>query len=173
MTKRDMQICTSGGNNKIRDKASGANGPGSKSIMSYLDLLHREIDLINESHPLSTVYIGGGTPSILSVSQIAQLLNHLKNHFGFQDGAEITLEIDPASFTRFSLEGYLDAGINRISLGAQSFDNKVLFELYYQLVMFYLQLAVLGLAVVNSLIFMYMDYIKLMKLWDQLEEIIL
>tara|TARA_Y100001968_G_scaffold332531_1_gene391029 strand:- start:2057 stop:3223 length:1167 start_codon:yes stop_codon:yes gene_type:complete len=110
----------------LGDKASGESGPGSNSIKSYLKLLFQEIDLIQDCYPLTTIYIGGGTPSLLTPSQINSLLNHLKNKFGFQDGSEITLEIDPASFTQNDLLAFLDAGINRISLGGQSFNDLVL-----------------------------------------------
>ncbi len=110
----------------LGDKASGVEGPGSLSIKSYLDFLHREIALVPIGPPLSTVYIGGGTPSLLSPSQISSLLNHLQIRFGLQYGAEITLEIDPASFNENDLKGYLDAGINRVSLGVQSFEDIVL-----------------------------------------------
>ena len=113
----------------LGDKASGDDGPGSNSIKSYLSLLHREIDLISEGDPLSTVYIGGGTPSLLAPHQIGSLLEHLQNVFGFQYGAEITLEIDPASFDKSSLEGFLEIGINRLSLGGQSFDNDLLLNI--------------------------------------------
>ncbi len=110
----------------LGDSAQGDHGPGSNSIKSYLDLLYRDISLSPKGIPLATVYIGGGTPSLLSSYQVASLLDHLRVHFGFQYGAEITLEIDPASFDKVSLEGFLEAGINRLSLGAQSFDNNVL-----------------------------------------------
>jgi len=113
----------------LGDSARGEHGPGSNSIKSYLDLLYRDISLSPKGIPLATIYIGGGTPSLLSASQVASLLDHLRSHFGFQYGAEITLEIDPASFDKRSLEGFLDAGINRLSLGAQSFDDNVLREL--------------------------------------------
>ena len=113
----------------LGDSAGGEIGPGSNSIKAYLKLLHREIDLFQKGSPLATVYIGGGTPSLLSASQLANLLDHLRKHFGFQYGAEITLEIDPASFDKNSLIGFLEAGVNRISLGAQSFDNNVLKQL--------------------------------------------
>ncbi|KGG14311.1 Oxygen independent coproporphyrinogen III oxidase [Prochlorococcus sp. SS52] len=111
------------------DRAGTENGPGSSSVKSYLNLLHREISLAPKVASLSTVYIGGGTPSILSADQVANLLDHLRLHFGFQNGAEISFEVDPASFDTFSLEGFLDAGVNRLSLGAQSFDDKVLAQL--------------------------------------------
>ena len=113
----------------LGDRARGEHGPGSNSIKSYLDLLYRDISLSPKGIPLATIYIGGGTPSLLSASQVGSLLDHLRSHFGFQYGAEITLEIDPASFDKRSLEGFLDAGINRLSLGAQSFDDNVLREL--------------------------------------------
>ena len=113
----------------LGDRASGEIGPGSASIKSYLKLLHREIDLIKEGDPLSTVYIGGGTPSLLSPLQIRALLDHLRNVFGFQDGAEITLEVDPASFEERELDDFLEIGINRFSLGGQSFDDQLLKKL--------------------------------------------
>ena len=110
----------------LGDKASGDIGTGSYSIKSYLKLLHREIDLIREGEPLSTIYIGGGTPSLLSPDQIGSLIEHLKVKFGFQYGSEITLEVDPASFNEFILEEFLNTGINRVSLGGQSFDDEIL-----------------------------------------------
>ncbi len=110
----------------LGDKANGTSGTGSRSIKSYLGLLHREISLASDGPPLSTIYIGGGTPSLLSPGQIKSLLDHLRNQFGFQDGVEITMEIDPASFDQRQLEGYQLSGINRVSLGGQSFNDKVL-----------------------------------------------
>ncbi|KGG11973.1 MULTISPECIES: radical SAM family heme chaperone HemW [Prochlorococcus] len=113
----------------LGDFADGEFGSGSASVKAYLELLFREVALIPKAYPLSTVYIGGGTPSILSPKQISALLGRLERHFGFQDGAEITLEIDPASFNKQKLQEYLGVGINRVSLGAQSFDNEVLASL--------------------------------------------
>ncbi len=110
----------------LGDKARGDYGPGSSSIKSYLKLLFKEIEITPEGPPLATLYIGGGTPSLLTPDQIFELLSHLKKNFGFQHGAEISLEIDPASFNQKDLLEYLSAGINRLSLGAQSFDNEVL-----------------------------------------------
>ena len=69
----------------LGDKASGENGPGSSSIKSYLNLLHREIAIVPSGPPLSTVYIGGGTPSLLTPSQISSLLEHLRSRFGIQE----------------------------------------------------------------------------------------
>ena len=113
----------------LGDKAGKENAPGSSSIRTYLRLLHEEIDLIQEGSPLSTVYIGGGTPSLLTSSQISSLLDHLREVFGLQNGAEITLEVDPASFDKSALEDFLAIGINRLSLGGQSFDDELLLKL--------------------------------------------
>ena len=113
----------------LGDRAGKEAGPGSASIQEYLSLLHQEIAGAPTGPPLSTVYIGGGTPSLLLPAQIQELLTALRRQFGFQPGAEITLEMDPASFDRARLEAVLATGVNRISLGGQSFDDEVLAEL--------------------------------------------
>ena len=110
----------------LGDRADGGSGPGSASIAAYLALLHREIALTPSGPPLSTVYLGGGTPSLLTPAQIADLLEALRRRYGLAAGAEISLEMDPASFDQARLQGYLAAGINRVSLGGQSFDDAVL-----------------------------------------------
>ena len=103
-----------------------AGGPGITSINSYLDLLHREISIAPKGPPLSTIYLGGGTPSLLNKDEVCDLLKHLQKKFGFQNGAELTMEVDPATFSENDLKEYLQIGINRLSLGAQSFDDKTL-----------------------------------------------
>ncbi len=110
----------------LGDRARGSVGPGSSSINAYLKLLHKEVSLCPYGPPLATVYLGGGTPSLLTPQQISSLLENLRNHFGFQQGAEVTLEMDPASFDREYLQKVLEIGINRVSLGGQSFDDTVL-----------------------------------------------
>ncbi|MFM2079780.1 MAG: radical family heme chaperone HemW [Cyanobacteriota bacterium] len=111
----------------LGDRAGGAEGePGSRSISTYLLQLHREIAAAPPGPPLSTIYVGGGTPSLLTPGQLAELLGQLHRRFGVAPGAEISLEMDPASFDRSRLEGYLEAGVNRVSLGGQSFDDGVL-----------------------------------------------
>lgn len=110
----------------LGDRVDAAAGPGRASIEAYLALLHEEIALAPPGPPLSTVYIGGGTPSLLTPAQIETLLHRLEDRFGVQQGAEITLEMDPASFDQAALGALLDAGVNRVSLGGQSFDDGVL-----------------------------------------------
>lgn len=103
-----------------------ADGERSASIPAYLALLEGEIAAAPAGPPLSTVYLGGGTPSLLSPAQVEGLLDALARRFGLAPGAEISLELDPASFDQGRLAGYLAAGINRVSLGGQSFDDAVL-----------------------------------------------
>lgn len=111
----------------LGDRAAGeAGAPGSPSIAAYLELLHREIAAAPAGPPLSTVYLGGGTPSLLTPEQVTGLLGLLRRQFGLAPAAEVSLELDPASFDRQRLAGYLAAGVNRVSLGGQSFDDAVL-----------------------------------------------
>ena len=111
----------------LGDRAGGAPGQtGSRSIEAYLELLCGEIEASPAGPPLSTIYVGGGTPSMLTAEQLRAVLRSLKRRYGFAPGAEISLELDPASFDQTRLQGYLRAGVNRVSLGGQSFDDDVL-----------------------------------------------
>ena len=112
----------------LGDRIDSQNGNGSNSIKDYLFYLKKEILSIKHKSSLSTLYIGGGTPSILNYLQIKELVNIFRNSYGFDDGAEITMEVDPASFEEKDLYGFIDAGINRFSLGAQSFNDEILKE---------------------------------------------
>ena len=99
---------------------------------SYVEVLKREIDAASsdfsfkDSTKLETIYFGGGTPSLLSPDLINALINHLETNFGIEKTAEITLEMDPGTFDLEKLIEYKNAGINRISMGVQSFDQEVL-----------------------------------------------
>ena len=110
----------------LGDSSEAPGSPGKTSINAYLDLLHREIAIAPRGPALSTIYLGGGTPSLLNKHQVADLLENLQRKFRFQDGAEITMEVDPATFIENDLEGYIEIGINRFSLGGQSFDDRTL-----------------------------------------------
>lgn len=110
----------------LGDRADGAS---SGSIAAYLPLLHREIASSPAGPPLATVYLGGGTPSMLTGAQVAAILEALECRYGLAQGAELSLELDPASFDQARLADYLAAGINRVSLGGQSFDDRVLADL--------------------------------------------
>jgi len=110
----------------LGDSAETSGSPGINSINAYLDLLNREISIAPQGPVLSTIYLGGGTPSLLNKDQLGDLLENLHKKFGIQDGAEITMEVDPATFSEHDLQGYTEIGINRLSLGGQSFDDRTL-----------------------------------------------
>jgi putative oxygen-independent coproporphyrinogen III oxidase len=107
----------------LGDKADGGHSAG---IARYLEWLHREIAASPDGPPLSTVYFGGGTPSLLTAQQVEDLLEALGRRYGIAQGAEITLEMDPATFDEARLRALLRGGVNRVSLGGQSLDDAVL-----------------------------------------------
>ncbi|PSN10953.1 coproporphyrinogen III oxidase, partial [filamentous cyanobacterium CCT1] len=103
-------------------------GETSGTVESYMGVLCAEIAAtpkLNEQ-PLQTVFFGGGTPSLLAVSQLEQILNQLDRRFGIAPTAEISMEMDPGTFDLDHLQGYLANGINRISLGVQALDDALL-----------------------------------------------
>ncbi|HIK56002.1 MAG TPA: coproporphyrinogen III oxidase [Synechococcales cyanobacterium M55_K2018_004] len=102
-------------------------GETSRAIAQYVEVLCQEIRATpNLGLPLQTVFFGGGTPSLLSVAQLQQILAVLEDHFGFAAAVEISMEMDPGTFARSHLQGYLAAGVNRVSLGVQAFQQELL-----------------------------------------------
>lgn len=98
----------------------------------YVKTLTKEISGFSKAIPgsaIDTIYFGGGTPSTLSFSQIARILEAIKSQFEVQAGAEITLEIDPATTTLDELRELRRCGINRASFGAQTFNDRELRKL--------------------------------------------
>ena len=75
----------------------------------------------NEKEICETIYFGGGTPSILDVDDIAMLFDALRSKFNIAADAEITLEANPDDITPGKLNSWKQAGINRLSVGIQSF----------------------------------------------------
>ena len=110
----------------IGNKVETLEGYGSKTVKDYLHYLYKEILSIKHKSSLSTIYVGGGTPSILDPKQIKDLIDLFKENYGVDYGAEITMEVDPASFNQDDLYGFINAGINRFSLGVQSFNDQIL-----------------------------------------------
>jgi oxygen-independent coproporphyrinogen III oxidase len=76
--------------------------------------------------PLETVYLGGGTPSELGAAQIGSILGALRERFGVAPDAEVTLEANPETVRPEGLEALLEAGVTRLSLGVQAFDEEAL-----------------------------------------------
>jgi len=75
-----------------------------------------------------TFYIGGGTPSLLNDDEITKLVGCIRKHFNFRQNYEFTCEMNPEDVDEKRLAAYLDLGINRISLGAQAFQDRLLKE---------------------------------------------
>lgn len=79
--------------------------------------------------PLHSIFIGGGTPSLFSAEAIALLLQQIRQLIDFSENIEITLEANPGTAEAERFAGYVNAGVNRISLGIQSFDDEKLLQL--------------------------------------------
>ena len=87
----------------------------------YLEALARELSALATPRAVHTLYVGGGTPTRLAASQLQRLLTLVAQWFGWQDGYEFTVEANPADLDRGKAAALADAGVNRISLGVQSF----------------------------------------------------
>ncbi len=96
-------------------------------IPRWLKALDKESGFYQDQFPvMDTFYLGGGSPSLLSEQQIADLFKQTRNRFHFEGGSEITIEVNPNDVDPSKLKMYRDLGINRISLGVQSFDSREL-----------------------------------------------
>lgn len=93
---------------------------------SYLAALMADLEAALPSiwgRRIQTIFIGGGTPSLFSPAAIAQLLTDIKARLPVNAGAEITLEANPGTFEKDRFRGFRQAGVTRLSIGVQSFDN--------------------------------------------------
>ena len=96
-------------------------------ISGYLVALRREMDFFkNWTETFDTFYIGGGTPSVLSPRQIEKLILDARNAFNISEDAEITIEMNPADISPALCGTLYGAGVNRVSIGIQSFDDEIL-----------------------------------------------
>ena len=99
-------------------------------IGEYVDALCKEIELARTFFPgegsLSTIYFGGGTPSLLEPMMLEKILSKLQEVFGIGEDCEITLEANPGTIDEEKLRGFKKTGVNRLSLGIQSLSDAVL-----------------------------------------------
>ncbi len=105
------------------------DSPG--AVARFLPALLGEIDIVAREPwagavDLRSVFLGGGTPSLLPAEAMAEILEHLRARFGVEAAAEITVECNPESVSLERLAGYRRAGVTRISLGVQSLDDRIL-----------------------------------------------
>ena len=94
------------------------------SIPDFLECLVLEMEMAGESGQAhDSLYLGGGTPSVLDPGQIDRIIKTASEHFKINHDVEITLEVNPGTVTRDSLADYRKAGINRLNIGVQSFND--------------------------------------------------
>ena len=97
----------------------------------YVEALINEIkntskNIISSIHEVSTIYIGGGTPSLIDSKYIEEIIETIYQYIRVAGNAEITIEVNPGTVTREKLETYKKLGINRLSIGLQTTDNELL-----------------------------------------------
>lgn len=99
----------------------------SLSIKEYVAYLCQEIKTsLWQGTSLSTIFFGGGTPSLLPAKYLSEVILTLDKQLNIASDAEISMEIDPGTFTLEQLQGYKAAGVNRVSLGVQAFQSQLL-----------------------------------------------
>ncbi|MDZ7766627.1 MAG: radical SAM family heme chaperone HemW [Melioribacteraceae bacterium] len=101
-----------------------------KNINEYLHPLTKEINNSAQKYErereVISIFFGGGTPSFMNPEYISEIITAIRNNFQVNNDVEITLETNPGTVTEKKLQDFKSAGINRISIGVQSFDNKEL-----------------------------------------------
>ena len=99
------------------------------SISEFIDCLVKEIELNKNklsNYDFNTIFFGGGTPSVLTEYQLEKILNALHKYYNLNKNIEITLECNPGEINYEKLKGFRNLGINRLSIGFQSFNNDIL-----------------------------------------------
>lgn len=103
--------------------------PNKSAAIPYLSALKKEIEIIaqdvHSERVVCQMHWGGGTPTYLSPEQIIDLTQYIQKHFKFMSEAEISIEVDPRVTTIEHIKALRSVGFNRISMGLQSFDEKV------------------------------------------------
>lgn len=101
-----------------------------RAISLFIPALSLEIEYVaqqlNKVPEFDTLYLGGGTPSLLNESEMDQLFRRLRDHFPLTADCEITLEANPGTLCKDKLHHFRELGINRLSLGIQSFNDQEL-----------------------------------------------
>jgi oxygen-independent coproporphyrinogen-3 oxidase len=95
----------------------------------YVEALLRDLDAQLaglDARPLTSIFLGGGTPSLFAPAAIGRVIEHARTRMGFAGDIEITLEANPGTIERGRFAEYRAAGVTRVSLGAQSFDERQL-----------------------------------------------
>ena len=99
---------------------------GADTQADYVSQLRKELTVMSSqcaNYTVSSVFVGGGTPSLLQASQLEDIISAIRRCYDVAEDAEITIECNPGSVMRHKLAAYKKAGINRLSIGLQSADN--------------------------------------------------
>lgn len=96
--------------------------PQQRYVDTLIEDLRSEAMLAGD-RPIHSIFIGGGTPSLFTPEAYQQILGAVRDQFELAPSAEVTLEANPGTFERERFQGYREAGINRVSIGVQSFNN--------------------------------------------------
>jgi len=104
---------------------AGDAAPTDRYINALVADLERECGRAGD-RPLESIFLGGGTPSLFAPEQIARLLGAVQERFALVTDVEVTMEANPGTVESGSPAGYREAGVNRLSIGAQSFDDEAL-----------------------------------------------
>jgi oxygen-independent coproporphyrinogen-3 oxidase len=103
---------------------------GARLMEPYVEAVLREIDARTHTERMvSSLYLGGGTPSLLPPTAVATLVRHCRRAFPFTPDAELTIEANPETVTPERVNAWLEAGITRVSMGIQSLDDQELLSL--------------------------------------------
>ena len=100
-----------------------------RALIKEIFFYGQNLEVQAKDYLVDSIFIGGGTPSVLNPELIREVLKALAKYFSIDKNAEITIEANPATLDQKKLEIYRAAGINRLSIGAQSFDDRLLFTL--------------------------------------------
>ena len=103
--------------------------PEKHYIESLIQDLRQDLQQLSEPRSISSIFIGGGTPSLFSASSFDYLLNSINDLIPLKDNIEITIEANPSTFESQKFSDYRSIGINRLSIGIQSFNNQHLTKL--------------------------------------------
>lgn len=95
-------------------------------VDAYVDALRQEIALVGRGQAVHSIYFGGGTPSLLSMRQVARIIEALAKAFDLHPNAEITFEVNPGDLTRQEFRDLRQMGVNRLSIGVQSSQSSIL-----------------------------------------------
>jgi oxygen-independent coproporphyrinogen-3 oxidase len=98
----------------------------SQIVDEYLNAIENELQAINGKYSLTTVYIGGGTPTVLNEIQLSKLFNLISKYVDVFNLKEYTIEVNPGTLNEEKILALKDSYIDRISIGIQSFNDKYL-----------------------------------------------